>query len=380
MELDALPEEIAALRARLRAFVRDELLSRERAEGLLREADVPADLRREVRARSLALGFYRLLQPTELGGGGLGPLGAVALREEIAAANSVLGAFVLGGSGGLLRYGTPVQRERYLLPVLRGELAAAFAFTDAREGPRTTATFRNGFFVLSGRKAFVSGGPHADLLLTVATVVENAGGPTGSAVFIVSRTVPGVVLRRAFRTLDGGLHGDFAFDSVAVPPDDLLGEIGTGLPRALDNITGLRLNVAAQACGAGRWALDHALEQATRPHRSGTPLSEHEQVQAMLADSAIDLFAARAAVYAAAREAESGADATTSAATAKILATEAVARIVDRAMQLAGGQAVVEDHPLAVLYQRVRGWRIAEGANDVLRLTIARTMLAQRQT
>lgn len=379
MVFDELPGDIAALRARLGIFVREELLPREREQGLLREADVPADLRREVRLRSHESGFFRLLQPVELGGGGLGPLGAVALREEIAAANSVLGAFVLGGSGGLLRQGSPAQRERYLLPVLRGESSAAFAFTDAREGPRTTATLREGVFVLSGRKAFVSGGPHADLLLTVATVLENAGGPTGSAVFIVPRTAPGVMLRRAFRTLDGGLHGDFLFEDVTVPPSDVLGEIGTGLPRALDNITGLRLSVAAQACGAGRWVLDDALKQATRPHRSGTPLAEHEQVQAALTESAIDLFAARATLYAAAREAESGADATASAAMAKVLATEAVARIVDRAIQLVGGEAVVEDHPLAVLYQRVRGWRIAEGANELLRLTVARAMLARRQ-
>ena len=379
MLVDDLPPEVEALRQRLRAFLRDDVLPAERQQGIQTEADASPELRRWVRTRSEELGFFRLTQPAELGGGGLGPLGQVALREEIAASGSVLGRFVLGGSGGLLRHGTPEQRERFLLPVLRGELAAAFAFTDAREGPRTTAVRRGERFYVSGVKSFVTGGPHADLLLTVANVTENPGGPTGTAILVVRRDAPGVALRRELRTLDGGVHGEFEFRDVAVPAADVLGEIGTGLPRALENITALRLGVAATACGAGRWALEYTLAQVERPHRTGTPLAEREQVQAMIADSATDLFAARCALYAAARAAEAGADVEVETAMAKSLATEAVARIVDRAIQLTGGAAVVEDHPLARLYRRVRGWRIAEGTTEVLRLTIARGLLAHRR-
>jgi alkylation response protein AidB-like acyl-CoA dehydrogenase len=371
-----LPPEIASLRDRLRAFLEDELLPAERRENVLDEAQASPALRRFARTRSAELGFYRLAQPAELGGGVLGPVGLAALHEEIARSQCALGGLVLGGDGGLLRMASGAQRERFLLPVLRGELTAALAFTDAREGPRTTAVRRGEAFVVSGIKSFVTGGPQADLLLAVAKVTDNPGGKTGTAVFVVRRAAPGVKLASEIRTLDGGLHGEFELVNVEVPAADLLGEIGQGLPKALEGITALRLRAAAAACGTAQWTLDYALRQARRPHRTGVPLGEREQVQAMLGQSAMDLFAARGALYAAARAAEAG-NAETEVAMAKAVATEAVARIVDRAIQLSGGAAVVEGHPLARLYRRIRAWRIAEGTTEILRLTVARRLLAQ---
>lgn len=371
-----LPAALAPLRETLRRFLEDEVLPAERREQVVEESEVAPALRSWARARSTELGLYRLAQPLELGGGGLGPLGRVALYEEIARSQCVLHDCILGGDGGLLRLATGSQRERFLLPVLRGELTAALAFTDAREGPRTTALRRGDAFVLSGVKSFVTGGPHADLLVTIAKVTDNPGGKTGTAIFPVRRDAPGVRLARDIRTLDGAPHGEFELAHVEVPAADVIGEIGEGVPRALESITALRLRAAATACGAARWTLDYALAQARRPHRSGMPLGEREQVQAMLGQSAMDLFAARAALYAAARAAESGGEAETEVAMAKAVATEAVAHIVDRAMQLSGGAAVVEGHPLARLYRRIRSWRIAEGTTEILRLTVARHLLA----
>jgi alkylation response protein AidB-like acyl-CoA dehydrogenase len=374
-----LPPEIAALRERLRAFIAEELQPASVKEGIADEAQAGPALRRWARVRSAQLGFYRLAQPAELGGGGLSPVALTALHEEIARSQCALGGLVLGGDGGLLRMAAGAQRERFLLPVLRGELTAALAFTDAREGPRTTAVRRGDLFVVSGVKSFVTGGPQADLLLTVAKVIDNAGAKTGTAVFVVKREAPGVTLASEIRTLDGGLHGEFELKNVEVSAADLIGEIGQGLPKALESITALRLRAAAAACGTARWTLDYALEQARRPHRTGAPLGEREQVQAMLGESAMDLFAARGALYAAAGAAEAG-DAETEVAMAKAIATEAVARILDRAMQLSGGAAVVEGHPLARLYRRIRAWRIAEGTTEILRLTVARRLLAADPT
>jgi len=370
-----LPAALAPLRETLRRFLEDEVLPAERREQVVEESQAAPALRSWARARSAELGLYRLAQPLELGGGGLGPLGRVALYEEIARSQCVLHDCILGGDGGLLRLATGSQRERFLLPVLRGELTAALAFTDAREGPRTTAMRRGDAFVLSGVKSFVTGGPHADLLVTIAKVTDNPGGQTGTAIFPVRRDAPGVRLVRDIRTLDGAPHGEFELAHVEVPAADVIGEIGEGVPRALESITALRLRAAATACGAARWTLDYALAQARRPHRSGMPLGEREQVQAMLGQSAMDLFAARAALYAAARAAESG-EAEMDVAMAKAVATEAVAHVVDRAMQLSGGAAVVEGHPLARLYRRIRSWRIAEGTTEILRLTVARHLLA----
>jgi alkylation response protein AidB-like acyl-CoA dehydrogenase len=371
-----LPPEIDGPRSALARFLEDEVGPAERAARIGDEADASSELEGWVRARSAALGLYRVLQPADLGGGGVGPLGMVALHETVGRAGCVLGHLALGGDGGLLRFTSAAQRERFLWPVLRGEVTAALAFTDAREGPRTTAVSRGATFLVSGVKAFVTGGARADLLLTVAKVTEHPGGVTGTALFVIPRRRPGVALRREVRTLDGALHGEFAFDQVEVPAEDMIGEIGQGLPRALESIAILRLRAAALACGAAGWALAYALDGARRPHRTGAPLGEREQVQAMLGESAIELYAARAAVYAAAARAEAGEDVETEAAMAKAVATETAARVVDRAMQLAGAAAVVDDHPLARLYRRIRPWRIAEGTTEVLRLTVARRLLA----
>ena len=196
---------------------------------------------------------------------------------------------------------------------------------------------------------------------------------------MIPRTAPGVTLRRTLETLDGAVHGEFELREVAVGAADMIGAVGQGVPRALEDIAATRLRLAAQACGTGAWTLGWLTRQLERPHRSGAPLAEREQVQAMLAESAMELYAARSASYAAARRAETGADAAVEIAMAKALATEAIGRVVDRAMQLTGGAAVVEDHPLARLYRRVRSWRIAEGTTEVLRLTVARDLLARRR-
>ena len=373
--LDALPPPLDAHRERLRAFLRDEVVPAEREHGVRDEGDAPAHLPRWVRQRAAELGLFRLLQPADVGGGGLGPLAAVAFHETIGASGALLGRCALGGDGGLLRLATGEQRERLLLPVLRGDVDAVLAFTDAREGPRTTAVRRGDGFAVSGVKSFVTGGARADLLLTVARVTDNAGGPTGTAIFAVRRDAPGVTLRREMRTLDGAVHGEFELRDVPVPAADVLGTIGEGLPKALANIATVRLTVAATACGVAQWALDWTLANVARPHRTGTPLAEREQVQAMIGDSAADLYGARAATWTAGRLAEGGADAEREATMAKMLATDAVTRVVDRAMQLTGGAAVVEDHPLAVAYRRIRSWRIAEGTTEVLRLTVARGLL-----
>jgi alkylation response protein AidB-like acyl-CoA dehydrogenase len=121
------------------------------------------------------------------------------------------------------------------------------------------------------------------------------------------------------------------------------------------------------------------LDQVDQPHRTGVPLAEREQVQAMIADSATELYGARAALYAAAGLTESGSDAEVETAIAKSLASEMVARVVDRAIQLTGGAAVVEGPPLERLYREVRGWRIAEGTTEILRLSIARGLLARHR-
>src|SRR5207245_6495132 len=149
------------------------------------------------------------------------------------------------------------------------------------------------------------------------------------------------------------VHGEFALDQVEVPAADMIGDIGQGLPRALESIAILRLRAAALACGAAGWALAHALDGARRPHRTGAPLGEREQVQAMLGESATELYAARAAVYATAARAEACEDIETEAARAKAIATETAARVRHRPRPLPPLAGIVEAPPHAGLRQPV---------------------------
>ncbi len=147
---------------------------------------------------------------------------------------------------------------------------------------------------------------------------------------------------------------------------------GEGMPRALGNIGNVRLSLAAQACGMAMWAVEFVTRHLLAPHRSGTPLGEREGVRLRYAEMRIDTFAARSVLYRTARLAESGEDVRNEGMATKVLASEAAGRTIDAAVQLVGGQALVHGHPLERLYRQVRALRLAEGANDLLRLNLAR--------
>ncbi len=166
---------------------------------------------------------------------------------------------------------------------------------------------------------------------------------------------------------------------MSVPQTNLIGKIGEGLPRALRKISDVRLAMSAVATGIALWTVEFTAEHLLQPHRSGTPLGEHEAIRLRFADMRIDTYASRSMLYRTARLAESGAesneDVVNEVLATKIFTTEAVGRVVDSAVQLVGGQALIEGHPLEKLYRRVRSMRLAEGANDLLRLNLSKGRL-----
>ncbi|MGI8553166.1 MAG: acyl-CoA dehydrogenase family protein, partial [Dehalococcoidia bacterium] len=346
----AIPDEIEQLRERLEQFIEIELRPLELGAGVDANEPPPAELRRQVRRRSQELGFFQLPLSPEEGGPGLGAVGLTALREEIAYSGSVLAGFILGRGGGMLRLAKGEQRERYLLPVVTGDKTYAFAFTEpqAGSGPggaRTSAEPDGESYRLNGTKSFVTDGPYADFLLVLATITETAAGPAGSAMFIVDRESPGLEMGQVLETMDGGVHCVYHFRDVRVPAANILGEIGEGMPRAMQNIGRTRLSLAATAAGTAWRVLDLTLLHTTKPHRSGAPLAQREQVQAMLAEMARDTLQARTLTYAAAAAADRGQPAEVEAALAKMVSTEAAGRVVDQAIQLYGGAAYVQGHP-----------------------------------
>ena len=372
---EQLTPDLLELRERLLRFIVEDLRPiDERAEGGADEDET----RRQVIARSRELGFFGMTQPREVGGTQAGPLALTVVRETLAAANLGVARSVLGPGPGVLRQASGELRERYLAPLMRGEKRSAFAFTEP-SGPdagRPTWARRDGDeLVIEGRKAFVIGGSGVDFYAVMVNVEEDGAGPGGGAVVIVERGTPGLTLGDDFVSLDGATHCQLTFSEVRVPQSNVVGAVGEGMPRALGNIGQMRLALAAQATGTAMWVVEYTREHISKPHRSGTSLGEREQVRAIFGQMVMDAYAARSVLYRSARLAESGDDIINEGAIAKVLATEAAGRIVDQAIQLTGGQALIEGHPLERLYRVTRSWRLAEGASDVLRLNVARGML-----
>lgn len=334
------------------------------------------NLRKAAIAKSKEYGVFQLTQPIEFGGSGAGPLALTIARESVAAANSSMGGFVLGPDPGFLRNLTGEKKATYLDPVMQGEKRWSFAFTEpsgASAPEKQTYAIRDGDdLIITGSKSFVTGGATADFFAVFVNVEEFDGVTGGPAMVLVDSNLSGVEITRSFRSLEGGSHVELDLDQVRVSNNLTVGDIGEGMPRAMSNIGEERLQISASACGMGIWTIKHITDRLNAAHRSGTRLSDREGVRLRYADMRIDLYAARSALYRTARLAESGEDVVNEAAATKVLCTEMIGRIVDTAVQLAGGQALIEGEALEQMYRRVRSLRFAGGASDILRLSIAR--------
>lgn len=372
-----LPPDLADLQQRIARFIAEQVDPLTSAA----DADDPApELRREIARRADAAGIYRLTIPAGDGGEGAGPRVLAAAHEALALSGNPFASAALGSGPGIMRLAdNDRQRSELYEPVLRGQRTTAFAFTEDRTNPQPTqavpATLDDGRegFLVTGGKAFVTGGASADWLVVVANVPADADGGGGTALLVIDREAPGVTQGEAGQSIDGSTHSPFHFDQTPVPVTRLLGQIGDGLPRAMANIDRMRLGVAADAVGWSRWVNRQTLARIEAPHRSGQPLAEQQQVQAIFADMVSETHSARAALYRAAEARECDEPtAGTQVAAAKWHATETLHRTVDRAIQLHGAQALLRGHPLERLYRWSRSLRIAEGPTELLRLTVTR--------
>ncbi|HEX7036092.1 MAG TPA: acyl-CoA dehydrogenase [Pseudomonadales bacterium] len=360
---EQLDSALQALAVHTREFAARELEPRRHRD--------PAEARREIVAAAKAAGFYPMTQPRAFGGSEASTLALTVVRDELGAANAPFQEAVFGpGPGVLAGVGEPLASS-HLGPLLAGEKRAAFGFTEPDDAAHPTrAEVVGDELVITGRKSYVTGGADADFVNTLVQV-----GDRGPALVVIDTDRPGVQIERIFASLDGSRHAAFRFEQVRVPAAHLIGAPGEGLPRALRQIGDTRLAIAAHCVGTMRWVLDFLTNHLTGTDRSGAPRGAKEGVRLRYADARIDALAARSLVYRVARLVDGGDRAVNEAIAAKVFATEAVARVVDTAIQLVGGQALVDDHPLAVLYREVRSLRLAEGGNDVLRLNLARGRL-----
>ncbi len=307
-------------------------------------------------------------------------------RERLGHASPLLElAFTMQGLGSypITLAGDEALRRRWLPRVVSGEAVAGFALTEPEAGSdlagiATTARRDGDHYVLDGHKIFISNATVGDVF-TVFAATRPPGERGRISAFVVPGDAAGVE-RVPQRVLGGHPIGELRLRGVRVPVEDMIGEEGAGMRAALGTLHRFRVTVGAAALGFAQRALDEAVAHTKARVQFGRPLAELQAVQMSLADMACELEAARLLVYRAAKRADEGAGREAEAyagSMAKLVATENAFRVIDRAVQLHGGRGVLQDHPVARLYEDVRSLRIYEGASDVQRVLIARHLLAE---
>lgn len=340
------------------------------------QGGLPPEAHRHVTEEVLAHGLQAINMPAEWGGAGLTVTEQVIVQEELGKLTGALWDMVWRPANAL-RFCTPEQRERYLVPAIRGERRECYAITEPEAGSdpqnlATTARRVDGGWVLDGEKWFVTVGDHADFQIVVAA----AGADRLPTIFLVDRDTPGVELRRTPRWMHTFVyeHPEFTYTDVFVPDANVVGEVGQGYDITRSWFTEERLMIAARTIGAAERALGLARDWAVQRKQFGRPIAEFQLVQGMLADSAVDIAVNRAFTHQVAFEADHGTDRKTlhaKAAMAKLSSSEASGRVVDRCLQVFGGRGYDRTYPVERLYREVRVDRIWEGTSEIQRIIVA---------
>lgn len=376
------PETLALLIDGVARFVRECLVPN---EAKVEEDDaIPDDIAAEMRE----LGLFGLSIPESYGGLGLTMEEEVRVAFELSqtspAFRSLVGTNNGIGSQAIILDGNEEQRRRYLPRLASGELIAAFALTEPSSGSdaaalRTTAVRQGDDYVLHGTKRFITNAPEAGLFTVLARTDPATSGARGISAFLVEGGVPGLLIGKPDRKMgQRGAHtADVVFDGCRVPARGLIGVEGAGFATAMKVLDKGRLHIAAVCVGVATRMLKDALDYALSREQFGKPIAEFQLIQAMLADSRAEIFAARSMVLEAARARDDGADVGTEAACCKLFASETCGRVADRAVQVFGGAGYIADYGIERFYRDVRLFRIYEGTSQIQQLVIARNMIRE---
>jgi alkylation response protein AidB-like acyl-CoA dehydrogenase len=379
-----LSEEQELIVGMVRRFVRDEILPLEL--DLDPDADqlAPADSQRLI-AKTKEMGLYGLGIPAEFGGPEVDLVTRTLLAIEMSQHRAGLYApcyGVFGGAGlAQLFEADDAQKEKYLYPTLRGEMRGFFGLTEPSGGSdparaiQTKAVRDGDDWIINGSKIFISGADRADYGLVFARTNPDKGR-NGITCFIVETSWPGFHVRRVVHTLRSANYAtELQFEDLRVPHANVLGEVNKGFAIANDRLTRQRIPYAAGCIGVAVKANELALEYAGQRETFGAPLSSRQSIQWMLVDNEIDIKTSTWLTLEAAAKAERGEPFRKEAAMAKLVASEAGSRVVDRSMQIFGGYGVTKDFPFERWYREMRIRRIGEGPSEVQRHVIARELL-----
>lgn len=333
-------------------------------------------------------GFLGMRLPEEFGGAALGLFPYCLVLEEFSRSHRVFTLIASSTSGlapaAIARHGTPDQRQKYLPGMVQGKMSAAFALTEPEAGSdpagmKTTATKTGGGWVISGRKHYISGGHRADFVMVMAVTDSSLRGRGGISAFLVDKGTPGFSVTRVDKTIasDAIQLAELTFEDCHVPDEALLGEVGRGFSLSMESLTEGRLSVSCSCIGAADRMLEMATEYAKQRVTFGKPLAARQAIQWMLADSAVELAAARALTYETIADVDAGRDPGTKPSMCKLFASEMVGRVADRAVQVHGGMGVIRGFPVERFYRDVRHYRVGEGTSEIQRMIIARGMVGR---
>jgi butyryl-CoA dehydrogenase len=330
------------------------------------------------------LGCYGVAVLPEHGGAGLDYLALALILEEIAAGDGATSTVVSVNNcpvcSILMAYGNAEQKQRFLVPLARGDMLGAFCLTEPHVGSeagglKTTATRDGDHYVLNGVKQFITSGKNGDVAIVMA-VTDKAAGKKGISAFIVPTATPGYVVARIEDKL--GQHASdtaqIVFDDCRVPASNLLADEGMGLKIALSGLEGGRIGIASQAVGMARAAFEAALAYSKERRSFGQPIFQHQAVQFKLADMATQIEAARQLIWHAAALKDAGRPCLKEAAMAKLNASEMAERVCSAAIQVFGGYGYVSDFPVERIYRDVRVCQIYEGTSEVQKILIGRAL------
>jgi alkylation response protein AidB-like acyl-CoA dehydrogenase len=375
----SLSDEQKAIRETVRSFITREVMPLE-AELLRRERRHEPGLRpdelKELQLKAKRFGFWGLSTPEEYGGMNLPAVTQSLIWTEIGRS---FVPFRFGGEAdNILYHGDERQKREYLIPTIEGERVSCFAITEPGAGSdaaniKMSAKPEGGDWILNGEKTFITNGNDADFAIVVAVTDPAKGAHGGSTAFLVDRAMGWT--SSFIQTMGEGGPASLFFDNVRVPGENILGEIGQGFQLGMKWILKGRFTIPSHAIGIAERALQMAIDYANTRETFGKPIAVNQAIQWMIADSEVELEAARLIVLRAAWAVDQGFDPRHSSSMAKLLGANMVNHVVDRVMQIHGGMGYTRELPIERWYRLVRLYRIFEGTDEMQRLIISRDLL-----
>ena len=388
----ALPPEIEDLRQRIRAFVAAEILPLESDPAAYDEHEnIRLDLLEELRAKAKAQGLWALQMPVERGGQGLKVAGMAACYEEMG--QSIFGPVVFNcaapDDGNMIlleKIGTEAQKARWLQPIVDGEVRSAFAMTEPAPGSGsdpsamlTTAEPKgNSAWVIKGRKWFITGAEEAQHFILVARTSDDPR--KGLTAFLFDRDQPGWEIQRRIPIMgpeEHGGHCELIFDSLEIPDENRLLNVGDGLKVTQIRLGTARLTHCMRWLGMAKRALSIATDYVAERDSFGSKLKDRESVQWLLGEAAMAIEVGRLLTMKAACKLDSGDFARKEVSMAKVQVADALHKAVDTSIQLCGAKGYSKDTPLEWMYRYARQARLVDGASEVHKMVLARFLMAE---